>query len=114
VKAIAIFSKNRLAVLPELASAHEQGVGDFEVAPWYAFFLPKGTPSPIVRKLNDAAAATMETPAVQEKLKAFGYIRRSRPPIARILRKFVDAGASLAGLAVANIHDSRLSTNRRT
>jgi len=92
VKAIAIFSKNRLAVLPELASAHEQGLRNFEVVPWYAFFLPKGTPSPIVQKLNDAAAATMETPAVQEKLKAFGYTfvaadRRSP----EYLRKLVDA-----------------------
>jgi tripartite-type tricarboxylate transporter receptor subunit TctC len=73
VKAIAIFSKNRLPVMPELASAHEQGLGGFEVVPWYAFFLPKGTPAQIVRKLNDAVTATMETPAVQDKLKAFGY-----------------------------------------
>ena len=85
-------SKNRLAVLPELASAHEQGLGDLEVVPWYAFFLPRGTPAPIVQKLSDAAAATMETPAVQEKLKAFGYTfvaadRRSP----EYLGKFVDA-----------------------
>jgi len=92
VKAIGIFSRNRLAVLPDLASAHEQGLGDLEVVPWYAFFLPRGTPSPIVQKLNAAAAATMETPAVQDKLKAFGYTfvtadRRSP----EYLRKFVDS-----------------------
>jgi tripartite-type tricarboxylate transporter receptor subunit TctC len=91
VKAIAIFSKTRLAVLPELASAHEQGLGEFEVVPWYAFFLPRGTPSPIVQKLSGAAAATMETPAVQDRLKALGYTfvapdRRSP----EYLRKFVD------------------------
>jgi tripartite-type tricarboxylate transporter receptor subunit TctC len=91
LKAIAILSKNRLAVLPHLASAHEQGLGDFEVVPWYAFFLPRDTPSPIVQKLNDAVAATMETPAVQDKLKVLGYTfvapdRRSP----EYLRKFVD------------------------
>ena len=91
MKAIAIFSKNRLAVLPELASAHEQGLAELEVVPWYAFFLPRGTPSPIVQKLNDAATATMETPAVQDKLKSFGYTfvapdRRSP----EYLRTFVD------------------------
>ena len=60
--------------------------------PWYAFFLSRGTPAPIVQKLNDAAAATMETPAVQEKLKAFGYtfVAADRR-LPDYLGKFVDA-----------------------
>ena len=36
-------------------------------------FLPKGTPAPIVQKLREATIATMETAAVQEKLKQLGY-----------------------------------------
>ncbi len=74
VKAIAIFSKSRLPILPNLASAHEQGLSNFEVNPWYAFFLPKGTPVPIVQKLREAIIATAETPGVQEKLKELGYV----------------------------------------
>jgi tripartite-type tricarboxylate transporter receptor subunit TctC len=73
VKAIAIFSKDRLPVLPGLASAHEQGLADFDVVPWYGFFLPKDTPAPIVQKLNAAVIATMETPEVEAKLKTLGY-----------------------------------------
>jgi len=42
------------AVLPNLASAHEQGLADFE--------------APIIRKLNQAAFATADTPSVQERL----------------------------------------------
>jgi tripartite-type tricarboxylate transporter receptor subunit TctC len=92
VKAIAIFSKSRLPALPNLATAHEQGLADFEIIPWYAFFLPKGTPAPIVRKLREATIATMETLAVQEKLKQLGYTlvthdRRS----SEYLQKFVEA-----------------------
>jgi tripartite-type tricarboxylate transporter receptor subunit TctC len=92
VKAIAIFSKSRLPILPNLASAHEQGLSNFEVNPWYAFFLPKGTPVPIVQKLREAIIATAETPAVQEKLKELGYVlvapeRRST----EYLRKFVQS-----------------------
>jgi len=92
VKAIAIFSKGRLPILPNLASAHEQGLSNFEVNPWYAFFLPKGTPVPIVQKLREAIIATAETPAVQEKLKELGYVlvtpeRRST----EYLRKFVQS-----------------------
>src|SRR5262245_4577162 len=73
IKAIAIFSKNRLPILPNLASAHEQGLANFEVYPWYAFFLPKRTPAPIVHKLREATVATMATPAVQERLTELGY-----------------------------------------
>jgi tripartite-type tricarboxylate transporter receptor subunit TctC len=60
VKAIAIFAKSRLPILPNLASAHEQGLSNFEVNPWYAFFLPKGTPVPIVQKLREAIIATTQ------------------------------------------------------
>ena len=92
VKAIAIFSKSRLPILPNLASAHEQGLSNFEVNPWYAFFLTKCTPVPIVQKLREAIIATAETPAVQEKLKELGYVlvapeRRST----EFLRKFVQS-----------------------
>ena len=73
VKGIATFAKSRLPTLPDLATAHEQGLPDFEIVPWYAFFLPKGTPAPIVQKLREATIATMETAAVQEKLKQLGY-----------------------------------------
>lgn len=72
VKAIAILSKKRSASMPDLPSAHEQGLTDFDIPSWYALFLPKGTPDEIVRKLHDAAVAAMETPAMQQRLKAIG------------------------------------------
>lgn len=72
MKAIAILSRNRSPALPALASAHEQGLIDFEATYWNAFFLPKGTPAPIVRKLHDAAVATIDSPSVQARLKVFG------------------------------------------
>jgi len=73
VKAIAIFSKNRLPILPNLATADEQGLANFEVVPWYAFFLPKGTPAPIVQKLREATVTAMAAPGVQEQLAGLGY-----------------------------------------
>ena len=72
VKAVAILAKNRSPVLPNLPSAHEQGLTDFETTIWFAFFLPKGTPAPIVQKLNDAAVGAMNTPSVQQRLKELG------------------------------------------
>jgi tripartite-type tricarboxylate transporter receptor subunit TctC len=72
VKAIAILSRKRTAILPALPSAHEQGLTDFDASIWYALFLPKGTPAAIVQKLNAAAIATLNTPSVQEWMRANG------------------------------------------
>ena len=72
MKAIAILSRDRSPTLPALASAHEQGLVDFEATYWNGFFLPKGTPATIVQKLHDAAVATIDTPSVQDRLKVFG------------------------------------------
>lgn len=89
-KAIAILSRDRLPILPTLASAHEQGLTDFEVNVWNGIFLPKGTPAPIVRNLHDAVVATIDSASVQARLKDIGVAvvapeRRS----AEYLQKFL-------------------------
>ena len=55
-----------------LTSAHEQGLGNFEASAWNAFFLPRGTPAAVIRKLHDATVAAMETPTVQARLRELG------------------------------------------
>jgi tripartite-type tricarboxylate transporter receptor subunit TctC len=72
VKAIAVLSKERSIALPHVASAHEQGLENFDVTNWYGFFLPKGTPAPIVRRLHDATVAAMAMPLLQAQLKTIG------------------------------------------
>ena len=72
VKAVTILAKSRSPVLPNLPSAHEQGLTDFETTIWFAFFLPKGTPPPIVQKLNDATVKAMNTSSVRQRLKELG------------------------------------------
>jgi tripartite-type tricarboxylate transporter receptor subunit TctC len=72
VKAPAILSKNRSPILPSLASAHEQGLANFDAYIWNGIFLPKGTPAAIVQKLHQAIAGTMDTPAVQARLNEIG------------------------------------------
>jgi tripartite-type tricarboxylate transporter receptor subunit TctC len=72
IKAIAILAKNRSPALPNVPSAHEQGLTDFETSIWFALFLPKGTPPAIVQKLNDATVTAMNTASVQERLKELG------------------------------------------
>ncbi|MBX9774059.1 MAG: tripartite tricarboxylate transporter substrate binding protein [Xanthobacteraceae bacterium] len=72
VKALAILSKNRSAILPSLPSAHEQGLTDFDIPTWYAVFLPKGTPKPIVQRLHAAVMATIDKPDVQKRMREIG------------------------------------------
>jgi tripartite-type tricarboxylate transporter receptor subunit TctC len=71
VKGIAIMTKQRSPVLPNLATTGEQGL-EVLAYTWSALFLPKGAPADVVKKLNEAAVATIETPAVQERLKSLG------------------------------------------
>src|SRR6201996_722838 len=71
VKPIAVLTKQRSAVLPNVPTAIEQGF-DVEAYTWNAFFLPKGTPQPIVQKLRAATLEAMKTPAVREKLESAG------------------------------------------
>jgi tripartite-type tricarboxylate transporter receptor subunit TctC len=72
VKAIAVLAPSRSAVLPDLATATEQGVAELALSGWYALFLPKGTPDAIVRRLSSAASAAVDTPSVRERIEGLG------------------------------------------
>ena len=90
IKPIAILSHGRSPSLPNLASAHEQGLTDFEATNWSAFFLPKDTPAFIVQKLHDATVAAMNNPTVQKRFKENGIDlvadeRRSSAYLARFV-----------------------------
>ena len=74
VKPIAMLSLDRSAVLPNLPTANESGLPNFEAYTWNAIFLPKGTPAPIVKKLQEALVQTMKTPAVKERLEGLGAV----------------------------------------
>ena len=72
IKAIAVLTRERSPSLPDFASAHEQGLSDFDVSTWFALALPKGTSAAIVQKLNDATVAVMNSPATREQMKKIG------------------------------------------
>jgi tripartite-type tricarboxylate transporter receptor subunit TctC len=73
VKGLAIMTKERAAVLPDLPTALEQGT-DVLAYTWSAIFLPKGAPDAVVQKLNGAAVKAMKTPAVRDRLAALGAV----------------------------------------
>ncbi len=58
--------------MPDLPTAHEQGLADLDVVTWTAFFLPKGAPRPIVDKLIAVTHAAMETPEIKSRMLQIG------------------------------------------
>jgi tripartite-type tricarboxylate transporter receptor subunit TctC len=49
-KVLAVLSRDRTPLTPELRTAHEQGLEGMDITTWTAFFLPKGAPRAIVDK----------------------------------------------------------------
>jgi tripartite-type tricarboxylate transporter receptor subunit TctC len=74
VKAIAIMTKTRSPALPNVPTTAEQGLPTLEAYTWNAFFLPKGTPAEIVKKLNDATVKAMKDPSVRARLEGLGAV----------------------------------------
>ena len=73
VKAIANLSRTRSPALPNIPTAVEQGT-DVEAYTWNAFFLPKGAPAELVKKLNAVTIEAMKAPAVRSKLEGLGAV----------------------------------------
>jgi tripartite-type tricarboxylate transporter receptor subunit TctC len=72
VKAIAILTRNRSPSLPAQATAHEQGLTNFDASNWFAAFFPKGTSAAAIDKLHAAILATIDTPAVKTRMQQIG------------------------------------------
>ena len=99
VKPMAVLNRERSPVLPDVPTAQEQGLSDFEAPGWFAFFLPKATPAPIVGRLNHALSDTLDTPLVRERLEGLGMgipppERRSPNDLARFVASEIEKWAA--------------------
>jgi tripartite-type tricarboxylate transporter receptor subunit TctC len=72
VKALAVAAKKRSPMLPDVPTSGEQGMPEFDCAPFYAVFAPKGTPKPIIDKLAEALSKGLDEPAVRTRLEGLG------------------------------------------
>jgi tripartite-type tricarboxylate transporter receptor subunit TctC len=72
VRALAIAAKKRSPMLPDVPTSYEQGLPEFDCAPFYAVFVPAGTPQPIIAKLAEALDKGLSEPAVQKRLTDLG------------------------------------------
>jgi putative tricarboxylic transport membrane protein len=72
VKGIVVAGPQRLAAIPDVPTAREAGVADFQLNIWSGIYAPKGTPKEIVDKLADALDKTLDDPATAERLGKLG------------------------------------------
>jgi tripartite-type tricarboxylate transporter receptor subunit TctC len=90
VKGLAVASNARLPTLPNVPTAAEAGLPEFQIQGWYALFAPKNTPAPIIAKLNDALRKGVTNADFQKKLDALGsYVIPDSEITPEYLREFV-------------------------
>jgi tripartite-type tricarboxylate transporter receptor subunit TctC len=70
LRALAVIDSKRAAALPEVPTAAEAGLPNFEVTTWYGVLVPAGTPRAIVTRLNAEIVKIMHTPDMKERLAA--------------------------------------------
>jgi len=68
VKVYGVTSLTRLAGLPNVPTLDEQGMKGFEVKVWHGMYAPKGTPAPVLEKINSALRVALQDPMVKQRL----------------------------------------------
>jgi tripartite-type tricarboxylate transporter receptor subunit TctC len=95
IKAYAVGTPERNPALPNLPTSKEAGLPEFQVSAWNALFAPKGTPKPIVDKLNAAVVAALDDETVRKRLLELGSdipTKEKRTPqaLAQLVKSEID------------------------
>ncbi len=72
VKLYGVTTKSRIKSLPNAPTLTEQGLKDFEVVVWHGIYAPKGTPKPVIEKMNAAVRAALKDPDVVKRMDDLG------------------------------------------
>jgi tripartite-type tricarboxylate transporter receptor subunit TctC len=72
LRAIAVTSRKRAPLVPELPTIAELGYPDYHATTWVGITAPAGTPNDIVKKLNRAVLGAMKSPEVQKQFEKLG------------------------------------------
>ncbi len=72
VRALAVTSRERNPALPDVPTAMESGIKDFEVVGFYGFLAPIATPREVVQRLSEAFKQVLNTPEIRDKMIAQG------------------------------------------
>jgi tripartite-type tricarboxylate transporter receptor subunit TctC len=70
VRALAVTSRKRSPLMPELPTVDESGVPGYEYHTWFGLWAPKGTPQAVVDKLNAEVRKALDDSGVRQKIAA--------------------------------------------
>ncbi len=87
LRALAVTTKERSPLVPELPTMQEAGVPDFDISSWQGYFAPANTPKEIVTRLNAEIRKIVEKPEIKAQLATLGMDAFSGTP--EQLGKFV-------------------------
>jgi tripartite-type tricarboxylate transporter receptor subunit TctC len=81
LRALAVTSRERSTLMPEVPGMAEAGLPDYAIAFWYGFFVPTGTPPDVIRKIYDATMVAAQKPEVKATLAREGTeVANSKSP----------------------------------
>ncbi|MBO1114556.1 tripartite tricarboxylate transporter substrate binding protein [Bordetella petrii] len=80
LRALAVTSLQRSALLPDVPTVAESGMPGFEVSAWFAVFVPAKVPAPVLQRLRGAMAAIMKSDDMEQKLRQIGAAPDLRSP----------------------------------
>jgi len=97
LRALAVTSAQRSALLPEVPSVGESGLPGYDVTSWYGVFAPAGVPEPIVMRLYTEIAAQFKAPDVTKRLSTLGAEAAIKSPVelASFLREDIKKWAAI-------------------
>ena len=80
MRGLAITSARRNPAFPELPTLQESGVSGYEITPWYAMYVPAGTPGAVIARLNESIAKALAHPDITSWFQAQGGIAGGGSP----------------------------------
>jgi tripartite-type tricarboxylate transporter receptor subunit TctC len=102
LKAYAITGDKRSPMLPDVPTTAEAGLPAFKLTVWFGLSAPKGTPRPIIEKLNAAFVAAMKSPDAQKKYAELGL-----DPAANSIADTEKAVANMVSVATRHVNEAK-------
>lgn len=83
LRALAVTSRERSRIVPEIATIAESGLPGYDASSWYGMIAPARTPEPIIRRLHQEAVKAVDSADVREKL-----VQQGLEPVASTPQEF--------------------------
>ncbi|MFL6656325.1 MAG: tripartite tricarboxylate transporter substrate-binding protein, partial [Sulfurifustis sp.] len=68
----AVTTAKRVPSLPDVPTAAEAGLPNFQIGVWHGLYAPKGTPKPVVDRLSKSLQAALKDPTVKQRFEELG------------------------------------------